>query len=141
MYIFTPADDLDWPHFLERLADELRRRNPDEFIDVEHIESGPGPHGPWMKFGITLDGEDFDGSARPDPPGVSLREATVEAAAFFCVWLHERVVAAGSRTTVNTRWGLEDDAPDVLLAAPGNLPQVKAQLEEHLINVADLDEE
>lgn len=142
MYTFFPEEGEDWPYLFECLADALRERDPDEFIQpVDHSGDTILSTTPELWFGITLaEDEGLDGFAGHAPIGVALKDATPSLAAEFACWLREKVVPAGAGLVFNTAWGLEEDVPSVEVP-PGAWAEVERRMEEHVVEVLELDEE
>ncbi|MFF9150405.1 hypothetical protein ACF1BN_36740 [Streptomyces sp. NPDC014861] len=114
MYVFGPAEGSTWNLTYDLVTSKLRERNPDEFIRVDEGGQGPVP-GSVMHFGITLGDETLEGMAKLTPEGITLEDATAQAAASFVLWLRSSVVPAGTSISFNMEWGLEADLPDALV--------------------------
>ncbi|MFF0484972.1 hypothetical protein [Streptomyces sp. NPDC004435] len=130
MYVFGPAEGSTWNLTYDLVTSKLRERNPDEFIRVDEGDQGPVP-GSVMHFGITLGDETLEGMAKLAPEGITLEDATAQAAAAFVQWLRNSIVPTGTSVSFNTEWGLEIDLPDALVPdAPR--PRVAATFLAHL---------
>nr|WP_206325817.1 MULTISPECIES: hypothetical protein [unclassified Streptomyces] len=130
MYVFGPAEGSTWNLTYDLVTSKLRERNPNEFIRVDEGDQGP-VHGSVMHFGITLGDETLEGMAKLAPEGITLEDATAQAAAAFVQWLRNSIVPTGTSVSFNTEWGLETDLPDALVPdAPR--PRVTATFLAHL---------
>lgn len=130
MYIFTPIPGESWGLTYQNLEAKLRERDPDEFIRVQEDPGGPVP-GDSMYFGITLEEEPFDGTAKLSPEGVAIKDCPAQAAAVFADWLRDTIVPDEMAITYNTEWGLEERLPDTPLPDVPR-PRLIATFFEHL---------
>ncbi|MFG2604781.1 hypothetical protein ACGFT2_14700 [Streptomyces sp. NPDC048514] len=136
MFVFTPPHGQSWGLSFETLAARLRERNPDEFI---RIEDGGGPvRGAFMSFGITLDDQDLEGTARQAPEGVSVLDCNAHLAARFALWLRNNVVPADVPIIFNTEWGIEEDIEDTPLP-DATRPRIVAAFVQHIEETGGLD--
>ncbi|MCJ1678515.1 hypothetical protein MTF65_14390 [Streptomyces sp. APSN-46.1] len=87
MYVFTPIEGQTRGLTYDSLKARLLERDPDEFI---RNQEGGQIRGSAMHYSITLDGEELEGYARVQPEGISILDATAQAAANFVGWLREQ---------------------------------------------------